>query len=129
MILLVATMVEAGTPGPTDRVLQYYIHLNDRDYAAAWRLKSQAARGKQSLQAFQKNWANCTSVGFFRGPEVQSQDARSAVVNYVIQAVDQLPGNKLKYGTYRLKTTLVREGGAWRYNGPQILDRGLSLVA
>lgn len=113
LLVLLLVLPAPCLDDPAAVVESYYVHLNNRDYAAALALKSPTARRATSLTAFRQNWQSCESIGFYSGPEIVSSDSRKAVLRYTLGSVDALPGKMLRYGRYSARATLLRGSGRW----------------
>lgn len=131
--LLLCVLILLGLLGPARAadepaavLTEYYVHLNDRDLEAAYRLKSPGARKAKSLDEFRKDWKSCESVGFYGPPELVSNDGQRAVLTYRIGTVDalgSLGNNRLQYGQYQLRATLSKDQGRWWIDAIKVSDK------
>lgn len=113
LITLAAPLVAAPAGDPVAQVTRYYSKINDRDLNAAFILWSAASREATPFPAFRERWQACQSVGFYQPPTLVSNDGRKAVVKYRIGSVDLLGTEQLRYGTYQMQATLIKESGRW----------------
>jgi hypothetical protein len=113
---------------PVKCVTQYYIFINDRKFRDAYNLRSDRANREMSFERWLINWNNNRSIGFYSNIETASKTADKVVLKYRIGSEDLLPGEKVQYGNYSMKTTLIRQNGKWRIDDFNVTTDDVSKV-
>jgi ketosteroid isomerase-like protein len=107
--------IDATKEGPSAVVRRYYDSINRRDLAQAYDCFSQNFKARRSLAEFSKTFVSTRAIAI-RQLQEDSRANTGAVVSVAFVETDDDNHSHEWDG----KTTLVKEGDAWRIDGTQL---------